>query len=483
MEGRTKLTLGYDTGLRLTKEEKRELPALLEDVAGFRFTKTRGECGTLRPCPWVSCKYHLYLDVNPSGTIKINFPGPIETMVESCALDVADKGGLPFYGLGPLLSISRQRAHQLEGSSLAKLLNNLNGHANEIRELLDLKEEPMQAEETTDKHPLTSQPSFANLKLLINVAEGKALKFGPKDAAMPETLRGHVSRARQACVKRDAKEVKIFLEKCRSIEEKHAIHKPGLWAQCFTMAERLWHQQEPLLVERTALAIVAQEKTPEAPAPEASPSPTPAPTPEPPRGMATLVAIPRKEEKEEAPKKEKAANRKPNEGARFLDGKEKTKIARLEDKGWKLKDIAAAIGVAKSSFSSALQDKQRLQAEHLQKLAGIDLDQSPPNARIKPVVAQTKKGGSSRKNSRPVAKPAPAKEATQTQEVATPIEEVKEVAPPTAVQEAPKVETISLPSSQLVTKESAWRIMEKLASSDVYLQVAHAVLKEAGLLP
>ena len=28
-----------------------------------------------RPCPWVACKHHLYLDVNPeTGSIKMNFP-------------------------------------------------------------------------------------------------------------------------------------------------------------------------------------------------------------------------------------------------------------------------------------------------------------------------------------------------------------------------------------------------------------------------
>lgn len=40
---------------------------------------TRGECLSFRagnPCPFVSCRHHLYLDVNPeSGAIKVNFPG------------------------------------------------------------------------------------------------------------------------------------------------------------------------------------------------------------------------------------------------------------------------------------------------------------------------------------------------------------------------------------------------------------------------
>ncbi len=40
---------------------------------------TRSQCLSFRsgnPCPFVSCRHHLYLDVNPeSGAIKVNFPG------------------------------------------------------------------------------------------------------------------------------------------------------------------------------------------------------------------------------------------------------------------------------------------------------------------------------------------------------------------------------------------------------------------------
>jgi hypothetical protein len=38
--------------------------------------RTRGECRDAeRPCPFVACKHHLYLDVNPeTGSLKLNFP-------------------------------------------------------------------------------------------------------------------------------------------------------------------------------------------------------------------------------------------------------------------------------------------------------------------------------------------------------------------------------------------------------------------------
>src|SRR5690606_21580464 len=73
---------------RLTREELR-LGAILNPPVDVPRPVTRGECmSEARPCPWVACKYHLYLDVNPeTGSIKINFPDlePWE-MKDTCAL-------------------------------------------------------------------------------------------------------------------------------------------------------------------------------------------------------------------------------------------------------------------------------------------------------------------------------------------------------------------------------------------------------------
>jgi hypothetical protein len=86
--------------------------------------KTRGDCIDMeRPCPFVSCKYHLYLDVNPkSGSIKINFTDlEVWEMVDSCALDVADRGGITLEEVGEIMNITRERARQIEEEALAKL--------------------------------------------------------------------------------------------------------------------------------------------------------------------------------------------------------------------------------------------------------------------------------------------------------------------------------------------------------------------------
>lgn len=85
--------------------------------------RTRGECPVERPCPWVSCAMHLYLDSNPkTGSIKLNFPELEPWEIEqSCALDVADEGEHTLEEVGALLNLTRERIRQLEVRALLKL--------------------------------------------------------------------------------------------------------------------------------------------------------------------------------------------------------------------------------------------------------------------------------------------------------------------------------------------------------------------------
>jgi len=87
--------------------------------------ETRADCAhSVRPCPYVACKHHLYLDVSPStGTIKLNFPElEVWEMSETCALDVAGNGPQNFDRTGELLNVTRERVRQIEAMALAKLL-------------------------------------------------------------------------------------------------------------------------------------------------------------------------------------------------------------------------------------------------------------------------------------------------------------------------------------------------------------------------
>jgi hypothetical protein len=86
--------------------------------------RTRADCVDMeRPCPYVSCKYHLYIDVHPvRGSIKINFPDvEVWEMTETCALDIADRGGITLEEVGEIMNLTRERVRQVETAGLAKL--------------------------------------------------------------------------------------------------------------------------------------------------------------------------------------------------------------------------------------------------------------------------------------------------------------------------------------------------------------------------
>jgi hypothetical protein len=92
-------------------------------VASLRPT-TRAECREgPRPCPFVSCRYHLYLDVSRrTGSIKLNFPDlEVWEMPVSCALDVAEDGGATLEDVGAIMNVTRERIRQLEVTALERL--------------------------------------------------------------------------------------------------------------------------------------------------------------------------------------------------------------------------------------------------------------------------------------------------------------------------------------------------------------------------
>ena len=84
----------------------------------------RAECWEAeRPCPYVGCCHHLYLEVNQqSGSIKLNFPDlePWE-LKQTCSLDVAEHGGVTLEGVGELTNLTRERVRQIEVAALRRL--------------------------------------------------------------------------------------------------------------------------------------------------------------------------------------------------------------------------------------------------------------------------------------------------------------------------------------------------------------------------
>ena len=108
---------------RLSKAELRRGREAFPETEYWR-PKSRSECVDMeRPCPFVSCKYHLYIDVHPvRGSIKVNFTDmDVWEMTETCALDIADRGGITLEEVGEIMNLTRERVRQVETAGLSKL--------------------------------------------------------------------------------------------------------------------------------------------------------------------------------------------------------------------------------------------------------------------------------------------------------------------------------------------------------------------------
>jgi hypothetical protein len=109
---------------RMTKRELELGRMLFPETEDNERPRSRSECSDApRPCPFVSCKHHLFLDVSArTGAIKLNFPDlEVWEMTETCALDVADRGGTTLEEVGAIMNLTRERIRQVEVKGLAKL--------------------------------------------------------------------------------------------------------------------------------------------------------------------------------------------------------------------------------------------------------------------------------------------------------------------------------------------------------------------------
>jgi hypothetical protein len=127
---RKRATRGRTISMARVSKAERFREQLLEQlreeevpVSGIQRPRTRAECiNGPRPCPFVSCEHHLYLDVSSNGNLKLNFPD-IEPgdLVESCALDVAERGGATLEQVGEIMNLTRERVRQIEVRAFARL--------------------------------------------------------------------------------------------------------------------------------------------------------------------------------------------------------------------------------------------------------------------------------------------------------------------------------------------------------------------------
>lgn len=102
-----------------THEELAELDAIRP--------RTRGDCvDGPRPCPWVGCRHHLYLEVSSrTGRISVPHGEGVEPwdLAETCSLDVADVGEQATSGVvGELLGgFTRARVDQVEAQAKRRM--------------------------------------------------------------------------------------------------------------------------------------------------------------------------------------------------------------------------------------------------------------------------------------------------------------------------------------------------------------------------
>jgi hypothetical protein len=108
--------------------------------------RTRADClpggwNAQRPCSYVGCRHHNYLEVTPAGDLKINHPElePWE-IAETCSLDVADRGEHTQPEVGGHLGLSPQRTEQLESGALDGLKSTAGHLREEVSEAPGLRD-------------------------------------------------------------------------------------------------------------------------------------------------------------------------------------------------------------------------------------------------------------------------------------------------------------------------------------------------------
>jgi hypothetical protein len=110
-------TVSYKTVQREVARNQIEYPTDIERP------KHRSDCANVpRPCPFVTCRYNLFCDIKETGALILNYPGlEPDEVVNSCALDLADKGDHSMEEIGRIMRTCRQMVFRVEQIAKAKI--------------------------------------------------------------------------------------------------------------------------------------------------------------------------------------------------------------------------------------------------------------------------------------------------------------------------------------------------------------------------
>lgn len=133
IEGNTALAIPLEDDAMTEPKLRRKIKKTIavnneEPLSGLRTPRhlpmKREHCiDGVRPCPYITCKHNLYLDVSYAGSIMPNFPDlePHEMGNRpTCALDEAAREGMTLEEVGEVFNLTRERIRQVEMKAIEK---------------------------------------------------------------------------------------------------------------------------------------------------------------------------------------------------------------------------------------------------------------------------------------------------------------------------------------------------------------------------
>jgi hypothetical protein len=104
---------------------------------------TRGECADFeRPCPYIGCRYHLFMDYTTRGVPDSLWwsRDPLR-MDQTCCLDIADAGPITLEEVGEMLGLTRERVRQIETMAMLRVQDRFDEMGLDFHTMRDLLRE------------------------------------------------------------------------------------------------------------------------------------------------------------------------------------------------------------------------------------------------------------------------------------------------------------------------------------------------------